>query len=708
MDRALSKLLALPIVLGSLSVVSGSGRTVLAQSWGIVPPANSSDTSETMETREPAPLVADAASYEQYGQVIERTKAMLRDSAAQRLAAEKELQILDVTWEDTGRYDNSTVGPNISDMTIQVEHRDPRSGQSQLHLMPVIRYPNFSDRTADIPLQNLSVLTGNEKGEAVEPTLLADVLEDLRAYLSEPDSWTGRGNSLLAERDSHILVSAQAAFLPIPQSGEATFNPVLFNYQSYPGDPAVLTILATREGTSVTVIDNQRDGFDAGRTWGQRLFFNKDGDRASLTGKRISDFRAEQTESDLSEPLEVSEEAGLNMVMLIQVPLKQKEPFGNFGVQSDIMLESAPMPLSSVQRAASNVEAAVIGHGEVEGPFTEIDNLAIERDPDFPIRATIQFYKATDNGVVSAADIAEIDEQIQRIYADADYVGSLVTDGRTGRPTEYEGEYQEPADWWEQFWQHSENRLGMDRDAARDLLRRLRGSSSLPADIRYERYRNQRFDYTLLYPSNVLSPQGEATDLSGQTFLDEANDIQLRVYAESSDLETLAQRYEQAQTDRSSTYQTISDDFFVVSGTDSGKIFYHKTLLEDDVFKVLEIEYDQALQREFDTVAQAIADSFASTGSRSGLRQLPESVQTVVLDLTAANTEAESAVFEIVSAQRETWSDGCLGLPQSDELCTQALVPGWRVKVEANLPGGLIQFTYRTDETGEQIRFEDQ
>ena len=64
---------------------------------------------------------------------------------------------------------------------------------------------------------------------------------------------------------------------------------MLFNYQSVPGDPAVLTILATREGTSVTVIDNERDGFQAGQTWGQRLFFNQDGERASLTGTRLSD-----------------------------------------------------------------------------------------------------------------------------------------------------------------------------------------------------------------------------------------------------------------------------------------------------------------------------------------------------------------------------------------------------------------------------------
>ena len=70
-------------------------------------------------------------------------------------------------------------------------------------------------------------------------------LDDIRSYLHEPDSWAGDRTSLLAPRDSHVLVSAQAAFLPIPRQGIAEFNPVLFNYQSYQGDPAVLTILAT-------------------------------------------------------------------------------------------------------------------------------------------------------------------------------------------------------------------------------------------------------------------------------------------------------------------------------------------------------------------------------------------------------------------------------------------------------------------------------
>jgi hypothetical protein len=499
----LGKFLLLPLLLGSTAIFStDTGRYAIAQSWGINAPNDSEATpsgaGEAIEdgangnsptnssvplpdpNRERAPMTESVAQYREYGQVIERTKSMIQDSQAQRLAGDRDLQILDVTWEDTGRYDNSAVGPNISDMTIQVEHRDPRSGQSQLHLMPVIRYPNFSDLTADVPMQQLSVLTGNEKGDDVEPTLLAEVLEDLRSYLHEPDSWTGRKNSLLAERDSHVLVSAQAAFLPIPASGEATFNPVLFNYQSYPGDPAVLTLLATREGTSVTVIDNQRDGFSTGSTWGQRLFFNKNGERASLTGKRISDFRAEQgAEGENSTTLPAVEvEEGLNMVMLIQVPLKQKEPFINPSADAagSATLEQATMAPAPAARASSDVEAAVIGHGPVEGPFTEIDDLAIERDPNFPIRVTVQFYKATSNGVVSAADMAEIDEQIKRIYDDADYVGSLVTDGRTRRPTEYTGEHQQPADWWEKFWEHSENRQGLGPEGALEIWRRLRNN----------------------------------------------------------------------------------------------------------------------------------------------------------------------------------------------------------------------------------------
>ncbi|MEM7064786.1 MAG: hypothetical protein AAF572_16705 [Cyanobacteria bacterium P01_B01_bin.77] len=421
------------------------------------------------------PRIVRQQRFEDYRQVIEKTRSMIHDQSSQTLADRWGLDILDVTWEDTGRYDNSAVGPNISDMTIQVQQQDPDTGEYSLHLMPVIRYPNFADLTGDVPIDQFYVFTGNEKGDDLQRVSLQDVLGDLRNYLSEPDSWQGSEESLLADRDSHVLVSAQAAFLPIPQGDEATFNPVLFNYQSYPGDPAVLTLLVTREGTSATVIDNQRDGFDAGRTWGQRLFFNQAGERASLTGQRLSDFQVGDHSSSSAPSTDntgatTDSDAGLNMVMLIQVPLKQKQPF--LPEAPLAAMESADAEFSTLAR--SNVEAAVIGHGEVEGPFTEIDNLEIERDPDFPIRVTVQFYKATSNGVVSAEDMGEIHAQIQQVYNDADYVGSLVLDGRQGRPTDYEGDHSEPDDWWERFWEHSRNRLDLSEEEARDLWERLR------------------------------------------------------------------------------------------------------------------------------------------------------------------------------------------------------------------------------------------
>jgi hypothetical protein len=406
----------------------------------------------TIPTLSPEPPVVLRQRYRRDRQVIERTKAMVRDAEARQLAAEQGLDILNVTWEDTGRYYNSAVGPNISDLTIQMQHPDPDTGLSEVHLMPVIRHPNFADLSADIPLDRFFILVGNHRGETLRRVPLAEVLDNLRDYLHTPDSWAGEVDSLVApERDSHVLVSAQACFLPIPRAGTATFNPVLFNYQSYPGDPAVLTLLATPEGTSITVIDNQRDSVESGGLWGQRLFFNRNGERASLTGQRLSDVMAEAGPRPGDDVAPAEDTAGLNLVMLIQVPLKQRSPWGNVGGNELMSLMTAPSV--AVSESASDVEAAVIGHGPVEGPFTEIDGLEIERDPDYPIRVTVQFYKATSNGVVSEADIAEIRQQIDRVYGDGDYVGSLVVDGPSQRPTEHDGPTDEPSDWWEQFWQ---------------------------------------------------------------------------------------------------------------------------------------------------------------------------------------------------------------------------------------------------------------
>lgn len=419
-----------------------------------------------------ATLVSSSAyakeSDSRYVETVQRTANMVSNAEIQRLAAKYGLNVLNVTWEDTGRYKGSSVGPNISDMTLQVQTEDSQ-GRYRLTCLPVIRFPNFSDKSADIDPNKFFLLVGNERGESLRKITLTDFLEDPKAYMSRPSEYRGEHTSLLARRDTHVLVSAQACFLPIPARGKCEFNPVLFNYQSYAGDPAVLTILVTREGTSMTVIDNKRDGFDAGATWGQRLFFNQDGQRASFTGERKSDFVASQNPS--SNSVRLADQEGLNMVLLIQVPLKQKSPMRPEATMDATVSKSE----GAVARTrGGGLEEAVIGHGAVQGPFTEVDNLAIERDDRFPVRVTVQFYQATDDGVVTASDMAALAGQLDKVYSNADYVGSLVTEGQTGRPTEYAGESKsQPAGWWRVFWERHESNTGQNEVDVREIWRKI-------------------------------------------------------------------------------------------------------------------------------------------------------------------------------------------------------------------------------------------
>ena len=420
-----------------------------------------------------------------YSDVIARAASMVNNAESQTITGKHGLSIMNVTWEDTGRYKGSSMGPNISDMTIQIQNRDPRTGQYSLTCMPVIRFPNYEDKSCDISPDSFFLLVGNEKGKSLRKISLTEYLKNIRSYMSRSSSWKSKRTSLYANRDTHVLVSAQACFLPVPRKGIAEFNPVLFNYQSVQKDPAVLAILATREGTSVTVIDNTRDRFEAGDTWGQRLFFNHNGKRTSLTGKRLSDYRAEKNgnsaSSSANQSVNAANNAGLNMVLLIQVPLKQKNPprynLEYECAESDVMMKSAP---SAAKR--SDVENAVIGHGKVEGPFTEIDDLDIERDENYPVRVTVQFYKATSNGVVSDNDIREIRTQIDRVYANAKYAGSLVTGGDTGRPTEYDGPKFEPPFWWDDFWKRYHSNTGLTPEEAIRILRRINGAEWKPSD----------------------------------------------------------------------------------------------------------------------------------------------------------------------------------------------------------------------------------
>jgi hypothetical protein len=102
--------------------------------------------------------------------------------------------------------------------------------------------------------------------------------------------------------------------------------------------------------------------------------------------------------------------------------------------------------VGTLGHGAGNVERAVIGHGMKRGPFSEGAGLKLERDARFPVRVTVQFYKATSNGVVTDADLDAIAKNIGSVYEHADFVGSLVVpEGDARRPTEWQSV---PGEWF--------------------------------------------------------------------------------------------------------------------------------------------------------------------------------------------------------------------------------------------------------------------
>ena len=397
---------------------------------------------------------------EEYQRVVQKVAGMVGDRTVQMGAQRRGLNAVNVTWEDTGRSVGSALGPNISDLTLQVRYRDT-AGTTHSALMPVIRFPNFTDRTGDVPADRFFVRTGNERpGKSPLRTVaLSEVLKDIKSFASVPDSILGSGD-LTAPRDTHYLVSAQAVFLPIPKSGKAEFNPVLFNYQSAPKSPAVLSILVTREGTSVSVIENLPEDSSASVGAGQEIYFNNHGQRAAFTAERKSDVEQRiaaqggpKTEDDKSALAK-----GADVLFLVQVPLVHQQR----GALGGAMPPPAPMAAApgamkapsksmaadsaAMEGERSDVEQAVLGHGPNLGPFNEGHGLRLVRDPKFPIRITVQFYKATSNGVVNEADLDGIAKSIGSVYEHADFVGSLVMpDGDPRRPTAWQ---KIPGEWF--------------------------------------------------------------------------------------------------------------------------------------------------------------------------------------------------------------------------------------------------------------------
>jgi len=336
-----------------------------------------------------------------------------------------------ISWEDTARTKNSCWGPNISDMTLSVNG----------NLCPMIRKPNFTDVTYDLPISYFNLLTGNESGEPTKVVPLKEKLQELGLYL---------------DRDEVILTSAQTCLLPCEEGKSTNFCVQLYNYQSYTSNPAVLTILVSNQGTSIQTLSTNKD----------KLYFNYQGNAYDFKAERLADIRTKRTGVKQQAVKKVSEmnqqEKQENVLMIFQVPLKQKPPQtrGGFTTQFSYAPEEneeedeeesvgkaggmfcgsdsdsdSDYEFKTPKQKKAGVDMAVLSLGEEKGKYKGYDTELV-RDERYPIRCTFQYYRVTDDVNIEESVIQDIKHTLDNLEKKSIDFGSLVTSGETDRKTE--------------------------------------------------------------------------------------------------------------------------------------------------------------------------------------------------------------------------------------------------------------------------------
>lgn len=94
--------------------------------------------------------------------------------------------------------------------------------------------------------------------------------------------------------------------------------------------------------------------------------------------------------------------------------------------------------------------------------------------------------------------------------------------------------------------------------------------------------------------------------------------------------------------------------------------------------------------------------ALSKTGTIANAAKIPPEVVSTLRQDLSQRTGIPANQLRFIEVSSQTWPDGCLGLAGSGEMCTQAMVPGWRVVFAK----GNQRWVYRTNSNGRTFRLE--
>ncbi len=218
----------------------------------------------------------------------------------------------------------------------------------------------------------------------------------MRDYLKNPSKYiqsTTPIESLYVEnRDTNILTSAQFCVLPLHE-GSCEFNVHLYNYQSYEEEPGVLVLVVSQQGTSAQILSGTTP-----------LYFNNNGKACNFIAERLEDVRNNEGNitSDNGKKGKMSEEEQeRNVLFIYQIPLIIKKtinvyPEVLYCINTTSQCEDKYVIYEDCN-SSRGMDEGILKAGDSHSEFLGVKNKSIVRDPQYPIRCTVQFYKVTDS-----------------------------------------------------------------------------------------------------------------------------------------------------------------------------------------------------------------------------------------------------------------------------------------------------------------------
>lgn len=98
-------------------------------------------------------------------------------------------------------------------------------------------------------------------------------------------------------------------------------------------------------------------------------------------------------------------------------------------------------------------------------------------------------------------------------------------------------------------------------------------------------------------------------------------------------------------------------------------------------FRVVASDGSQNVVYHTNRTGRLLRVNSRTTANSNNAQKLPEKVREAVLNAASRRLNVSVTQLTIIQAQKRDWKNGCLEIADNDTVCSQAIVPGWRVVV---------------------------